>query len=147
MEEWKCYCEGVYVSNTGRVVRDYAQKGSFNPRFVNGSYDKCGYLRISINGKNKNIHRLIGELFIPNPENKPTIDHCDRIRDFNIVSNLRWATRKEQCLNQNLRKDNKLREKYISMVNKPYVVAIPHLKVRKYFKTLKEAKIFRDNLI
>lgn len=42
------------------------------------------------------IHRLLGETFIPNPDNKPTIDHIDGNRHNNSLDNLRWATYSEQ---------------------------------------------------
>lgn len=59
-----------------------------------------GYRRVGIKGKTYYVHRLIAETFLPNPENKPFIDHIDRNRANNDVSNLRWATAQENCLNR-----------------------------------------------
>ena len=42
------------------------------------------------------IHRLLAEAFIPNPENKLTVDHKDGDRQNNSIDNLRWATYGEQ---------------------------------------------------
>ena len=65
---------------------------------------KNGYIQIylSKNGKRKcfKLHRLLALAFIPNPENKYSVDHINRIRDDNRLSNLRWATREEQRANK-----------------------------------------------
>lgn len=63
-----------------------------------GTKTKNGYKAVHINGKRYSVHRLIAEAFIPNPENKPFIDHINTIRDDNRVQNLRWCTYEE---NQN----------------------------------------------
>lgn len=47
----------------------------------------------------KAVHRLVAQAFIPNPENKPFIDHIDTDPYNNRVDNLRWVTQQENCLN------------------------------------------------
>lgn len=70
-----------------------------NLRWTFGSKQKTGYMAISFKGKKYYVHRLIVESFLPNPENKPTVDHIDMDKTNNSVENLRWATRREQNLN------------------------------------------------
>jgi len=64
-----------------------------------------GYLRMALQIEGKGttvyVHRAVALAFIPNPENKPSVDHENRIRDDNRVENLRWSTQREQCNNKN----------------------------------------------
>lgn len=83
------------VSNLGRV-----RKGDI---ILNES-NRRGYSVVSLkpkDGKSRSIgvHRLVGEAFIPNPENNPQIDHINTIRNDNRVENLRWATPFENITN------------------------------------------------
>lgn len=95
-EEWKDVVgfEGYYlVSNTGKVFSTRSEKLL--------KQKKCnGYRRVnlSVNGKVESwtVHRLVAVAFIPNPENKPTVNHINEIKDDNRVENLEWATVLEQ---------------------------------------------------
>lgn len=61
---------------------------------------QAGYLRVGLacNGKIKmmSVHRLVALAFIPNQENKPTVNHINEIKTDNRVENLEWATNAEQ---------------------------------------------------
>lgn len=99
-EEWKVYKETnnfryghrVYeVSNLGRI--------KLNGEIVE-PYSSYKYLHI---GKFR-IHRAVAELFVPNPENKPCVDHINTIKTDNRAENLRWVTAKENSNNPLTRK-------------------------------------------
>lgn len=90
-EVWKDiegYCN-YEVSNAGRVRNKKTNK------FITG-YDHFGYLRITLPNRNNVLkHRLVAGAHIPNPDNKPEINHIDGNKQNNDVCNLEWVTRKE----------------------------------------------------
>jgi len=71
--------------------------------FVKSREDTQGYLLLWLyseeGNKTKRIHRLLGQTFIDNPENKECVDHIDGDKKNNNISNLRWATKRENCRN------------------------------------------------
>ena len=54
-----------------------------------------GYLRVMIDGKNIFVHRLVAEKYVPNPENKPQVNHIDGNKLNNNYKNLEWVTNQE----------------------------------------------------
>lgn len=66
-----------------------------NNKPIKTTKDRDGYLRCTLNYKNVLVHRIIGKSYIPNPENKPTINHINGKKDDNRICNLEWATYSE----------------------------------------------------
>ena len=119
-EEWRTAVydgivyEGLYkVSNLGRILSlNYRNTGKAD--LMNPSENrKDGYLQVILckNEKRKKcyVHRLVGETFLPNPENLPEVNHKDEDKTNNFVflnedgsvdkekSNLEWKTHRDNC--------------------------------------------------
>ena len=58
-----------------------------------------GYVQISLNGKTCKKHRLIALQFLPNPNNLSDVDHINRNRSDNHLSNLRWVSHSKNIMN------------------------------------------------
>ena len=75
-----------------------------------GTRNAYGYLHVTIPGLDKEVmvHRLVAEAFIPNPDNKPEVDHINGNRGDNRAENLRWATRRENVSNSAIHRSGRL---------------------------------------
>ena len=95
--------EGLYqVSSEGRIKslsRLTSNGRKIAEKILKPSNNGWGYLQVILckDGKhiNHRIHRLVAQAFIPNPENKPEVNHIDENKENNNVDNLEWVTSKE----------------------------------------------------
>lgn len=92
------------------------------------------------------VHRLLAHAYIPNPEGKPMVDHIDRCRQNNDLTNLRWVDACENRHNGSWR-DNPMHNIEYRASRSRYYVTITRRGKRSYvgnYKTLDEAKAARD---
>ena len=155
-EEWKII-EGFpdyQVSNMGRVKSmNYNHTGEEQilKLRIRGKYPFVDLYKDKVRHQIF-VHRLVGTAFVPNPENKPQIDHLDRNKLNNNKDNLCWKTASENCLNRKITLlGTNTDERYISFDknNKRYVYQkrLNNISLKKSFKTLEEAIAYRDNLL
>lgn len=118
-----------------------------NSRFLKQNMGTDGYFTVNL-GKyspRQTIHRLIALHYIPNPDNKPFIDHIDRNRINNAISNLRWVTRSENELNKERGPNLNIQQ-----IGNCFLVKIKRLQVVHYvgcYATIEEARAARDAFI
>ena len=109
--------------------------------------DYPGYLNITLSKNNikksLKIHRLVAFAFIPNLENKPTVNHIDKNKQNNYILNLEWATMSEQNISINKGKFlNKTNSICIHKIN-----SITNIIIDKYNSISEAAKwIFDEKL-
>lgn len=112
----------VQASNLGRIKSFYGYKYG---RILKQSYDNngYGYYRVHINHHRYYPYRLIAETFLPNPENKPEINHKDGNKLNNRVDNLEWVTRSENMKHAyklGLQRPSEKQKQAVSKWNKEY---------------------------
>ena len=100
MKHWRpspVFPNKYLVSDTGAVY-SIASKRLLEPEITFKGYHRY-YLYSGGRCRKMKAHRLVALAFIPNPEDKPQVDHINTVRTDNRVSNLRWVTNKENCNN------------------------------------------------
>lgn len=107
MEEWKEIAdfEGLYLISSFGRVKSIINNKILTPCIVRANGLVVGLMR---NGKveKRQVSRLVAAAFIPNPGNKPCVDHIDGVRFHNFVENLRWCS-----INENNNFDIAIRNK------------------------------------
>jgi hypothetical protein len=99
-EEWKpiAECNGeYYVSSQGRVKSLKFGKERILIGRMQGKGLKYPVVTLSLKSRiyQVKIHKLVALAFIPNPDNKPQVNHINGIKTDNYVENLEWATASE----------------------------------------------------
>ena len=133
-EDYEIYEDGRIISHKNGNIRELKC-------YINKGYKQVGLCK---NGERKIflLHRLLALHFIENPNNKPTVDHENRDKLDNSLSNLRWYTREEQ---NNNRYYCPLSKGGITNDGKYYRYQWSEDAVRqyKYCKTLEEVQAFQ----
>jgi hypothetical protein len=136
---WLSYNDTFEVSDKGQV------RNKKTGHIKQPTENDDGYLVVSFNSRVKRVHRLVAERFLPAPTNDIrtlVVDHLDRDRTNNDVSNLRWCSRSDNNQNKGVRSDNLLGQQNIDLFRGRYRVKIVRYSTivfEKTYDTLKEA--------
>lgn len=117
---------GYYITEDGRMFSD-KRKNVLKELKV--SENKYGYLRIVLNRVSRDIHRLVAETYIENPDNLPQVNHIDENKLNNHISNLEWITQKENAIHSYCR----------------WIWEVENIKTNEIFKTINLNQFAKDN--
>ena len=152
--------EGLYqVSNMGRVkslrkAYTFFRNGKershpIKPRVLRQTLNTWGYPSVVLCKdkvrKTQVVHILVAKAFIPNPENKPSVDHENTVTTDNRVENLRWMTQKEQINNNVLtcervkKRSSELGKKYIDKAIDATRMRVKCITTGEVFNSITEA--------
>ena len=141
-----CGYENYLIYEDGRVYSKYSKR--YLKHNTHSKYNMI--LLYNSEGKRKSftIHRLIALHYIPNPDNKPYIDHINRDKRDNRIENLQWVSASENGQNTGVQCNNKLGIKNISHHKRDDIYAYQKIidgkRIIKRFKTLEEAIQFKN---
>ena len=116
----------VRSKKTGRVLKLYRTKGYLRVSLYNDAGRKC-----------KLVHRLVAEAFIPNPQNKPEVNHINGYKTDANVCNLEWATASE---NMSHAHSNRLRSKVNTQGENNGFAKLTEAQVKQIKQTLADGK-------
>lgn len=103
-EEWRWVpgYEGRYlVSDLGNVASVGFARGSEPYKVLSQTLCGAGYKKVSlrdgVRNRNVMVHRIVAMAFVPNPDNKPVVNHIDGNKLNNSSANLEWVSHSENC--------------------------------------------------
>lgn len=82
---YKINNRGIIKNSSGMLIKQQKQNSGYLIAHLYGSEGR----------KALTIHRIVAKLFVPNPENKPQVNHDDLDKENNYYKNLKWSTRSE----------------------------------------------------
>jgi DNA-binding NarL/FixJ family response regulator len=132
--------EGLYeISNMGNII-SLIKKGNTKHQIRKTGVDvSTGYINVMLRKNNipltKRVHRLVAEAFIPNPDNKPVVNHKDGNKKNSAASNLEWMTYSENTLHS---LKNKLQKKVFG--DKNHITKITDQDVLKIKELISQGK-------
>ena len=132
--------EGLYqVSSNGEVRRLYKER---EPRVLVKCLNTIGYKVVTFSKKSERkvfyTHRLIAEYFIPNPENKPQINHKDGIKSNDNISNLEWCSGSENLLHAYKTGLKEVTDKGKEAISKVNRIKVINTKTGEIYKSIRD---------
>lgn len=135
------------------IHEDGSVWSNYHNKFIKHSFNKNGYKRVCVTNdrvpRRLFIHRLLAETWIPNPENKPQINHINGIKTDNCLANLEWCTNSENQLHayknglnkiSDLCKQKVIAKNKLHCGNKHYLsIKVLNTKTGKIHDTIKSA--------
>ena len=100
-QRWCVGYEGRYAASYDGEIISYLGK---KPKALAGAVifkkdrNEYTYRTVCIDRKSVFVHKLVAKAWIPNPENKPQVNHIDHVKTNNSVDNLEWCTQKENSI-------------------------------------------------
>lgn len=119
-------------------------------KFLKPGDDTYGYNIVSLDKKSHKVHRLVASTFLVNDGEKTLVDHINQNRKDNRVENLRYVDSSQNQRNTKKRETKPKDMRNILIKNTTFKVSLKQKdqpSVYKSFKTLDEAKAYRDSIL